>query len=199
MGTGASTDSGSSRIRRTDHTTPRQHCGNPTLKGRCILRRMMDRSSIGGSSPDIHMFASGYAPLLWPKWSGLSPFGVTPARTPNLPPRLLGSVEEVQDGREGRGFPGVPGRRGGQPGIHRRTFQRDLVQPGLRIPLTARPKLFSQAVELGRRVIWLHTFGERFRRSKGGSPAGAAATPEGARRPRPQRRRHSGRRRFHAR
>ncbi len=28
--------------------------------------------------------------------------------------------------------------------------------------MTARRKYFAQAVELGRRVIWLHTFGERF-------------------------------------
>ena len=41
-------------------------------------------------------------------------------------------------------------------------FRKELAQPGLRIPITARPELFTQAVELGRRVIWLQTFGERF-------------------------------------
>jgi len=41
-------------------------------------------------------------------------------------------------------------------------FQADLVQPGLRIPLTADVELFREAVRLGRRVIWLHTYGERF-------------------------------------
>jgi hypothetical protein len=41
-------------------------------------------------------------------------------------------------------------------------FQADLAQPGLRIPLTAKRKLFARAVALGRRVIWLHTFGERY-------------------------------------
>ena len=35
------------------------------------------------------------------------------------------------------------------------------MQPGLRIPLTANPQLFCEAVQLGRRVIWLHTYGER--------------------------------------
>jgi hypothetical protein len=57
-------------------------------------------------------------------------------------------------------------------------FQGDLVQPGLRIPLTARPKLFNQAVELGRRVIWLHTFGERYADAKAGRPAGPPRLPK---------------------
>ncbi|MCB9866928.1 MAG: hypothetical protein H6816_09895 [Phycisphaerales bacterium] len=56
-------------------------------------------------------------------------------------------------------------------------FQKDLAQPGLRIPLTARPKLFAQAVELGRRVIWLHTFGERFADVKAGTARQAAPVP----------------------
>jgi hypothetical protein len=51
-------------------------------------------------------------------------------------------------------------------------FQSDLAQPGLRIPITARPKLFANAVELGRRVIWLHTFGERFADPKANRPPG---------------------------
>jgi hypothetical protein len=42
------------------------------------------------------------------------------------------------------------------------TFQDDLVRPGLRVPLTADRKLFDKAAKLGRQVIWLHTFGERF-------------------------------------
>jgi hypothetical protein len=50
-------------------------------------------------------------------------------------------------------------------------FQGDLAQPGLRIPLTANAKLFASAGELGRTVIWLHTFGERFSDPKNGRPA----------------------------
>jgi len=40
-------------------------------------------------------------------------------------------------------------------------FKEDLSTPGLRIPFTANSELFRQAVEVGRKVIWLHTFGER--------------------------------------
>jgi hypothetical protein len=42
------------------------------------------------------------------------------------------------------------------------TFAADLVRPGLRVPLTASAALFAQAAKLGREVIRLHTFGERF-------------------------------------
>lgn len=41
-------------------------------------------------------------------------------------------------------------------------FRDDLVRPGLRAPLTADRKLFDKAAKLGREVVWLHTFGERF-------------------------------------
>jgi hypothetical protein len=41
-------------------------------------------------------------------------------------------------------------------------FSKDLKQPGLRLPMTASAELFADAVALGREVIWLHTYGERF-------------------------------------
>ena len=49
-------------------------------------------------------------------------------------------------------------------------FAAELVQPGLRIPLTANMQLFNDAVTLGREVIWLHTFGERFADAAAGRP-----------------------------
>jgi hypothetical protein len=57
-------------------------------------------------------------------------------------------------------------------------FQPNLVQPGLRIPLTASAKLFAEAVEIGRRVIWLHTFGERFADPRANRPAGPPRLPK---------------------
>jgi hypothetical protein len=60
-------------------------------------------------------------------------------------------------------------------------FTADLVQPGLRIPLTADATLFFEAVALGREVIWLHTFGERFASPGDGRPASAPRLPEGKR------------------
>lgn len=57
-------------------------------------------------------------------------------------------------------------------------FQPELVQPGLRVPLTANPSVFREAVELGQRVIWLHTYGERFTASQEGRPKGPPRLPK---------------------
>ncbi len=51
-------------------------------------------------------------------------------------------------------------------------FTEELRTPGVRIPLTADPELWAQAVRLGRRVLWLHTYGERFADPSEGRPAG---------------------------
>ncbi|PJI87441.1 DNA methyltransferase [Sphingomonas koreensis] len=55
-------------------------------------------------------------------------------------------------------------------------FREDLIQPGLRVPMTADAKLFAEAAAIGREVIWLHSFGERFGE---GRPAGAPRKPGG--------------------
>lgn len=51
-------------------------------------------------------------------------------------------------------------------------FAEDLKIPGVRVPLTADPELWERAVRLGKRVIWLHTYGERFVNPAEGRPAG---------------------------
>lgn len=42
-------------------------------------------------------------------------------------------------------------------------FAAELATPGPRIPLSADPHLFGEMVDHGERLLWLHTFGERFR------------------------------------
>jgi hypothetical protein len=61
------------------------------------------------------------------------------------------------------------------------TFKADLIRPGLRVPLTADRKLFDKAAGLGREVIWLHTFGERFADPAQGRPAGQPRLPDAER------------------
>jgi len=56
-------------------------------------------------------------------------------------------------------------------------FKADLIKPGLRIPITADLATFEDAVRLGRRVIWLHTFGERMADQDDGRPAGPPRLP----------------------
>lgn len=60
-------------------------------------------------------------------------------------------------------------------------FLPDLVQPGLRVPLTADSALFAEAAALGREVIWLHTYGERFADPDAGRPKGPPRMAEGSR------------------
>jgi hypothetical protein len=45
------------------------------------------------------------------------------------------------------------------------------------VPLTADPQLWEEAVRLGKRVLWLHTYGERFTDSAEGRPAGSPRPP----------------------
>jgi Type ISP C-terminal specificity domain len=57
------------------------------------------------------------------------------------------------------------------PGFTAR-FKVDLVRPGLRLPLTADKALFDEAAVLGREVVWLHCYGERFVDAAAGRPKG---------------------------
>jgi hypothetical protein len=56
-------------------------------------------------------------------------------------------------------------------------FADDLVRPGLRVPLTADAKLFDEAVTLGREVVWLHCYGERFADPAANRPKGPPRLP----------------------
>lgn len=60
-------------------------------------------------------------------------------------------------------------------------FRPDLVQPGLRFPLTADVSLFDEAAAVGREIIWLHCFGERFADPDAGRPHAKPRLPQGER------------------
>lgn len=97
---------------------------------------------------------------------------------PNLPPKLLEFLaKKYKTVVTAEDFLAYLAAVAANPAYTAR-FQKDLAQPGLRIPLTARPKLFAQAVDLGRRVIWLHTFGERFADVKANRPPGPPRLPK---------------------
>ncbi|MET8989371.1 type ISP restriction/modification enzyme [Nonomuraea wenchangensis] len=51
-------------------------------------------------------------------------------------------------------------------------FAQELRTPGIRVPLTTDPELWTRAVHLGKRILWLHTYGERFADSAEGRPTG---------------------------
>ncbi|RST16278.1 hypothetical protein E2C00_11880 [Streptomyces sp. WAC05374] len=58
------------------------------------------------------------------------------------------------------------------------TFADELTTPGIRVPLTTDLALWNSAVQLGRQVIWLHTYGERFVGPE--QPAGDVRLPAGS-------------------
>jgi hypothetical protein len=57
-------------------------------------------------------------------------------------------------------------------------FAPDLVRPGLRVPLTADASLFAEAAAIGREVIWLHCYGERFSDPAADRPKQAPRLPK---------------------
>lgn len=122
--------------------------------------------------PDAHHYA-GRGGRAFPLWRDDT------AQKPNLPPSLLpflsvklGAAKNPED------LMAYIAAVAAHSGYTAR-FQDDLSTPGLRIPLTADPKLFAEATELGRRVIWLHTFGERMTDPDHGRPAGPPRLPVG--------------------
>lgn len=68
---------------------------------------------------------------------------------------------------------------GGQS--YTRRFWNELETPGPRVPLTKDGKTFADAGKLGRKLIWLHTYAERFRGADRGDevPQGMATTIKG--------------------
>jgi hypothetical protein len=62
-----------------------------------------------------------------------------------------------------------------------RRFWDELETPGPRVPLTKDSAIFAETAELGRKLIWLHTYAERFRGDDRGEvpPQGRATTIKG--------------------
>ncbi len=60
-------------------------------------------------------------------------------------------------------------------------FWNELETPGVRVPLTKDAATFKEAATLGRRLIWLHTYSERFRSEERNDevPQGEATTIKG--------------------
>ena len=87
-----------------------------------------------------------------------------PALTIGGTPNLTGPAAQMLRERFGDNAPGdlvyYLAALTGHPG-YVRTFDEPLQQAGIRVPLTADPELWERAVQLGKQVVWLHTYGER--------------------------------------
>lgn len=94
------------------------------------------------------------------------------ATIPNVTPGLLGHLTQIFDRTvEGPDLFAYIAATTSHPNFSER-FWDELEAPGLRLPLTSDANLFFEAVELGRLVIWVHTYGERFVDPADGRPAG---------------------------
>jgi hypothetical protein len=114
--------------------------------------------------PDLHHYNSRGG-RVFPLWSNAE------ATVPNITPGLIFYLAETLSHHIlPEDVMAYIAAVAAHPGFTAR-FQEDLSTPGLRIPLTADPELFAEAVALGRRVIWLHSFGERMADPSQGRPA----------------------------
>lgn len=115
--------------------------------------------------PDLDHF-HGRGGRVYPLWVDAT------ATTPNLKPALLAEVSDaVGHAVFAEDMLAYIAGVMAHPAFTAR-FQKDLKQPGLRLPLSADASLFSEAVALGREVVWLHCYGERFADDGEGRPAG---------------------------
>lgn len=149
---------------------------NPTLwddfsAKQVFLTAPEDRTPTNGPSlsftgliPDLHHY-HGRGGRAFPLWRNAA------ATIPNLKPALLAHLSVAY------GAPVSPedlmayvAGVMAHPAFTAR-FQADLVRPGLRLPITADAALFREAAALGREVIWLHCYGERFADPSAGCPA----------------------------
>lgn len=123
--------------------------------------------------PDLHHYKGSFGGRVYPLWRDRA------AKEPNVRPEILIDLAETY---------GKPVTAEdliayiaaviSHPAFTAR-FARDLVQPGLRVPLTADAGLFFEAVAVGREVIWLHCYGEHFFDVSEGRPKQAPRLPKG--------------------
>ena len=125
--------------------------------------------------PDLHHYKGSFGGRVFPLWADRE------HRTPNLKTSLLHEVAEALGIDVGApDLMAYLAAVAAHPAYTAR-FRSDLVQPGLRVPMTAAASLFTEAVEIGQEIIWLHCFGERFADPDAGRPGGPPRMQENQR------------------
>ena len=144
-------------------------------KDQIYLTAPMDRSPSGGPAlsaasiiPDLHHYngRGGRVFALW-KDTAATQSDIAPAALAALAKAFGAKADPVDVFAYVAALLACP--------AYTARFKGDLIRPGLRVPLTADAKLFAEAAALGRQVIWLHSFGDRF---ADGKPAGAPRLPD---------------------
>ena len=131
--------------------------------------------TFSASIPDLHHYKGSFGGRVFPLWADRE------HRTPNLKASLLNEVTEVLGLAVGAPeLMAYIAAVAAHPAYTAR-FRSDLVQPGLRFPMTADTSLFAEAAEIGREIIWLHCFGERLADPDAGRPGGPPRMQESER------------------
>jgi hypothetical protein len=122
--------------------------------------------------PDLHHYA-GRGGRVLPLWADHE------GTLSNIQPHLLTTLSERMGTSIGpEDFLAYIAGVAANPAYTER-FQADLSTPGLRIPISADSSIFQDAAEIGRRVLWLHTFGERMTDTARDRPEGPPRLPAG--------------------
>jgi hypothetical protein len=126
--------------------------------------------------PDLHHFCGRGAKDVIPLWRDAK------ATEPNLPAHLLAELSgQLGIDVSAEDFLAYTYAVLSAPD-YVGTFSEELTVPGPRLPITTDAALFRQAVACGRKLVWLHTYGERFvpiGQQPGRIPAGAAKSIKG--------------------
>lgn len=120
--------------------------------------------------PDLHHFnnrGGRTLPMLHPDGSGNTSPGLLPALA-----TLLGIPITMED------LTAYVAAVIAHPAFTRR-FTDELTTPGIRAPITSDPELWAHALEVGRQVVWLHTYGAGLADTSAGRPPGNVRFPQG--------------------
>lgn len=133
--------------------------------------------SVSAYVPDLHHFRGSYSGKdIVPLWRDAS------ASLPNLPVDLLAELtSRIAYLVTATDFFAYTYTVLSAPD-YVNTFSEELTVPGPRLPITRDSGLFRQAVTLGQKLLWLHTYGERFvpeGEQLGRLPAGTAKSVKG--------------------
>ncbi len=125
-----------------------------------------------GAIPDLHHYKGNFGGRAFPLWADAA------ATQTNIRPALLAHLSAAYGmAVKAEDVMAYLAAVMAHPAFTAR-FASDLVRPGLRVPFTADRRLFTEAAGIGREVIWLHTFGERFADPAAGRPAGPPRLPK---------------------
>jgi Type ISP C-terminal specificity domain len=127
--------------------------------------------TLTGLIPDLHHYKGSFGGRVFPLWADAA------ATIPNLHRPLLAHLTTLYVQPVGAEdlFAYIVALAAHPAYVER--FRADLATPGLRIPMTADAETFFAAAALGRRVVWLHSFGERMADAAAGRPAQAPRLP----------------------